>query len=145
MARPASLVSVPHCPIEREVAALIERQHGHETRDDDRFGNLLLGQSRIEDSVDKLVEKVDALVEDVGAIKVTVAGLTAMPAPGPPPPPGDGGDGHWRIGPGAWAVVAMVAGAAAGLIAWLGAQVYDLQPARIKAAQGPLSVQITKP
>ena len=141
MARAASVHTLGQpCPIEREVVALAERQNGHETRDDDRFGNLLAGQARIEANVRQQGDKLDSLVSDVSEIKGTVASLSAAP---PPPPPVD--PGHWHIGPGAWAALVFLAGAAAGLVAWLAAQIYDLQPERIKAAQSPVSVQIAKP
>ena len=58
---------------------------------------------------------------------------------------GDGGSpppGHWHIGPlGQWAI-AMAAACGLGLLGWAWSQVYDLQPARIKAAQAPASVVI---
>lgn len=120
---------------EAGLAVLAERQDAHETRDDDRFGSLNASLTAVRGEVRALTDKVDAIASDVGEIKGRIAGsVVASPAVG-----------GLRLGARAWAALSALAMAAVSLIAWLGAQVYDLQPARIKASQSPQMVQLVRP
>ncbi|MGH6956242.1 MAG: hypothetical protein ACREEW_06205 [Caulobacteraceae bacterium] len=112
-----------------EAAVLTERWRAHESRDDDRFGALAASLDEVKDDVRALAGKVEAVGADVGEIKGRLAVA-------------------WRLGARAWTLISAAGLLAVSLIAWLGAQVYDLQPARIEAAQtapfaGP--VQSPKP
>jgi hypothetical protein len=106
----------------------------HEQRDDDRFSVVTASLEEVKSDVKALMRDVGQVRDDVGEIKGRLAAGAG----------GEGTDG-WRIGARAWAALSGILMLALGLTGWLAVQVYDLQPARIRAAQTPAPVQIVRP
>lgn len=104
----------------------------HEAVDDLRFGTLTAKIEDVKNDVGKLTGEMRSGFK---AVNTSISQLEKKIGGGPPP-------GHWHIGPlGQW-LMALVSMAIIGFVSWLGAQVYDLQPARIKAAQSPAEVVV---
>jgi cytochrome c-type biogenesis protein CcmH/NrfG len=105
----------------------------HEQRDDDRFSVVTASLEEVKSDVKELMRDVGQVRDDVGEIK----GRLAVSAEGPD---------EWPVGPRVWALLSALAMLALGLISWLAVQVYDLQPARIRAAtHAPAPIQIVRP
>jgi hypothetical protein len=113
-----------------------ERIDGHERRDEDRFDALGGKIDRLDRLLEKMADAVGGIAADVSEIKGRLAG-------GAPAAAAAGAEG-WRIGPRARAAIAGAATIVCALVFALAHEIYDLQPARMRAAQSPQPVQVVR-
>jgi len=118
--------------LSEQLGRLDERQTAHEDHDETRFGGLNSSLEEVKGDVKALRGDVTVIGADVAEIKGKLSGEEPHHS-------------RWHVGKAAWAVAGGVLTMLLSLIGWLGAQVYDLQPARIQAASLPQAVRVIFP